>query len=106
MDLVGGDHRVQQAHLLSAVPSAPLHHGDPVAACAHVLFHHLVRLLSGDLESHPLKPVVKAVYGPGGYELVQDGVARVLPSEQNSEHAQKTAVEYKHILPDGFSQPV
>jgi hypothetical protein len=77
-----------------------------VAAGADKLLHHLFWHLGGDLQRHPLKPVIKVIDGLGGDKLEQNGIPCVLPPKQHTENTQKPAVKDKHILPNGLAKAV
>ena len=97
---------MKQTHLLAAVAPVTVHYRNPVHKGMNIGIHDLLWLLGGDLKGHPLEPVVEVVNGLGGNELEQDGIPRILPAKQKSEQAQHGSVKQKHILPDGFPDPV
>ena len=59
LNLIGGDYRMQQAHLLAAVASVSVQNGDPVAVLAYIRLYYLVRVLRSYLERHPFVAMVK-----------------------------------------------
>ena len=49
VDLIGGDHGVEQGHLFVAVSADGIHTGDPVMVLADISLHDLFRFAGCDL---------------------------------------------------------
>ena len=102
--LIGGYHGVKQIHLLMTVTAHRVHTGYAVSVLFYILVYDVLCLSGGNLQRNPFISVMKGRDGFGGYELEQDGISRIQPSEHVSEDAENHAVACKHIFPYGPSQ--
>ena len=105
-NILRGDNGVEQAHLLSAVASVAVQDRDSVTVLTYIRLYHRFRLLRCHLKRYPLIPMIKAVNGLCGNELKHNGIARVFPAKEITEHTKHSCVKGKYILPDGLSQTV
>ena len=98
--LIGGHHGVEQVHFFMAVTAHCIHAGYAMPVLFYILVYDFLRLGGGNLQCHPLVPVMEGRDGLGGYELEQNGIAGIQPSEHVSEDTEYHTVACKHIFPD------
>ena len=94
---------MKQIHFLVTVTAHRVHTGYAVSVLFDVLVYDFRRLGGGNLQCNPFIPVMEGRDGFGGYELEQDGISCVQPSEHVSEDAENHAVACKYIFPYGPS---
>ena len=98
--LVGGEHGVKQVHLLVAVTAHGIHTGNSVAVVGNIGSDYRFRLGGGNLERHPLIPVMEGRYGPCRDILEQYRIPGVNPAKNKSKYTENQHIPRKHILPD------